>query len=198
MRAALTQHLPHTTTRPREAAAPPLRKIHPLLLSASLSLAAGIFMFDLFIPQGVGIPALYMAPVVLVELWSSSKESSLVILIAVICSVLTMAGFFLAPASGLPLWLSIPNRLIALFTIWVTVVLSVLRKMREEEVKTLRGLLPICSYCKKIRDDQGYWKSLEVYIAAHSQADFTHGLCPECGIKHYPDVFAKAAEGIRR
>jgi hypothetical protein len=44
----------------------------------------------------------------------------------------------------------------------------------------LRGLLPICSSCKKIRDDQGYWTQLETYIHQHSEADFTHGLCPDC------------------
>jgi len=62
-------------------------------------------------------------------------------------------------------------------------------------VKTLRGLLPICSYCKKIRDDKGYWKQIEVYIAANSQADFSHGLCPECGLEHYPDIFKHQPTG---
>jgi len=47
-------------------------------------------------------------------------------------------------------------------------------------VKTLRGLLPICATCKKIRDDRGYWNQLESYIAEHTQAEFTHGICPEC------------------
>jgi PAS domain S-box-containing protein len=47
-------------------------------------------------------------------------------------------------------------------------------------VNTLRGLLPICGACKKIRDDQGYWTQLESYIASHTQAEFTHGICPEC------------------
>ena len=49
-----------------------------------------------------------------------------------------------------------------------------------EDVKTLRGMLPICAWCKRIRDDGGYWAQLEAYIAAHSQATFTHGICPEC------------------
>jgi hypothetical protein len=73
--------------------------------------------------------------------------------------------------------------------------LSLRRKRVEEEVKALRGLLPICSYCKKIRDDKGYWKQIEVYIAANSQADFSHGLCPECGFEHYPDIFKKEHTG---
>jgi len=47
-------------------------------------------------------------------------------------------------------------------------------------VKTLSGLLPICMYCKKIRDDQGYWQSVEAYLEAHGGAEFTHGMCPVC------------------
>jgi CheY-like chemotaxis protein len=57
------------------------------------------------------------------------------------------------------------------------------------EIKTLRGILPICSSCKKIRDDEGYWNQLEAYIQEHSEAVFSHGLCPECGKKLYPEVF---------
>jgi DNA-binding response OmpR family regulator len=49
-----------------------------------------------------------------------------------------------------------------------------------DKIKTLKGLLPICAWCKKIRDDKGYWKQLEAYIREHSEADFTHGICPEC------------------
>jgi PleD family two-component response regulator len=54
-------------------------------------------------------------------------------------------------------------------------------------VKTLRGLLPICASCKKIRDDQGYWKQIEEYIENHSEALFSHGLCPDCADKLYAD-----------
>jgi len=56
------------------------------------------------------------------------------------------------------------------------------------EVRTLRGILPICSHCKKIRDDNGYWNMLESYIHKHSEADFSHGICPECAKKYYPDL----------
>ena len=47
-------------------------------------------------------------------------------------------------------------------------------------VKLLQGLLPICCYCKKIRNDQNYWQQVDTYIADHSEAQFTHGICPEC------------------
>ena len=49
-----------------------------------------------------------------------------------------------------------------------------------DEVKTLRGIIPICASCKKIRDDKGFWQQVEVYVSAHSEAMFSHGSCPEC------------------
>src|SRR5208283_3746593 len=57
------------------------------------------------------------------------------------------------------------------------------------KVKLLSGLLPICAWCKKIRDDRGYWNKVETYLMEHSQAKFTHGICPECGKKLYPDYY---------
>lgn len=57
------------------------------------------------------------------------------------------------------------------------------------EVKTLRGFLPICSSCKMIRSDQGYWQQIESYIREHSEAEFSHGLCPDCARKLYPEYW---------
>ena len=56
------------------------------------------------------------------------------------------------------------------------------------EVKKLSGFLPICASCKKIRDDQGYWQQIEAYISEHSEAEFSHGICPECAKKAYEDL----------
>ena len=56
-----------------------------------------------------------------------------------------------------------------------------------QEIKVLRGILPICAHCKKIKDDKGYWNQVESYIRDHSEAEFSHGLCPECAKKLYPD-----------
>lgn len=61
-------------------------------------------------------------------------------------------------------------------------------KSALQEIKSLRGMLPICSYCKKIRDDDGYWNKLETYIREHSEAEFSHGICPECAKKFYPEM----------
>lgn len=64
------------------------------------------------------------------------------------------------------------------------------RELRKalDDVKTLSMLLPICAYCKKIRDDDGYWKQLESYFSEHSEIHFSHGLCPDCLKKLYPDL----------
>ena len=59
------------------------------------------------------------------------------------------------------------------------------------QVKILRGILPICASCKKIRDDQGYWETVEVYIRDHSEADFSHSICPECAKILYSDLYKK-------
>jgi PAS domain S-box-containing protein len=59
------------------------------------------------------------------------------------------------------------------------------------KVKTLSGLLPICASCKKIRDDNGYWNQIETYIRNHSEAEFSHGICPECTRKLYPELSKK-------
>jgi transcriptional regulator with GAF, ATPase, and Fis domain len=56
------------------------------------------------------------------------------------------------------------------------------------QVKTLRGLLPICAHCKKIRDDHGYWKQIEAYISDHTDADFSHGICPDCLKKCFSEL----------
>lgn len=58
-------------------------------------------------------------------------------------------------------------------------------------VKTLKGLFPICASCKKVRDDKGYWDQIESYLHKHTDADFTHSICPECREKLYPDFFRK-------
>jgi DNA-binding response OmpR family regulator len=56
----------------------------------------------------------------------------------------------------------------------------------NETIKTLKGLIPICASCKKVRNDAGYWEQIEMYIREHSEAEFTHGFCPDCMKKLYP------------
>ncbi len=70
---------------------------------------------------------------------------------------------------------------------------SVIVKLEKslEEVKLLSGLIPICSSCKKIRDDNGYWSQIESYISSHSEAEFSHSICPDCAKRLYPGLYEK-------
>lgn len=68
---------------------------------------------------------------------------------------------------------------------------SALKKLENalSEIKTLRGILPLCSFCKKIRNDKGYWEQVDVYIQKYSEANISHSICPECLEKHYPGEY---------
>ncbi len=67
---------------------------------------------------------------------------------------------------------------------------ALIKELQEAltNIKTLSGLLPICAWCKKIRDDKEYWEDVEAYISAHTQAEFTHSICPDCEKKYFPEV----------
>tara|TARA_B100000315_G_scaffold97080_1_gene89258 strand:- start:352 stop:897 length:546 start_codon:yes stop_codon:yes gene_type:complete len=142
-----------------------------------------ILLVDLAIPLGVagGVP--YIAAVLL-SLWVPHKRFT--ILVSIICSMLTIAGFFWSPTGG-EMWKVISNRGLALFAIWVTAFLALQRRMLDEKI--LHGFLPICASCKKIRDDKGYWNQIESYIKEHSEVNFSHGVCPDCARKLYPEIF---------
>jgi hypothetical protein len=84
--------------------------------------------------------------------------------------------------------------------VFIKITEPILEKLRQavtvleralKEVKTLRGIVPICSFCKKIRNDKGYWDQVEVYVKEHTEADFSHGICPACMQQHYPDLMDK-------
>ena len=147
-----------------------------------------ILGLDVLVPLGTEVSLLYLIPLGFVAMWSSPKQSTHVLVIAAVCAVLTWVGFFLTPPHAV--WSAVANRLLAVTVIGFTVMLSVSRKRAEDDLTVLRGLLPICSYCKKIRDDRGSWEQMERYIADRSQADFSHGMCPDCEEKHFPDIFS--------
>jgi PAS domain S-box-containing protein len=87
-------------------------------------------------------------------------------------------------------------------TLWSGVILDITARKREEEernrlvaelqdalarIRKLEGIIPICSFCKRIRDGEGQWHPVDVYIRQHSDTDFTHSLCPDCRTNHYPE-----------
>ncbi len=68
------------------------------------------------------------------------------------------------------------------------------RKKSEEEIRMLRGILPLCSFCKKIRDDKGYWEQVDIYIGKRSDVEISHSVCPDCMKEHYPEAYESMRE----
>jgi len=159
-----------------------------LHVGLTVALAGGIFVLDLLTPLGVADPVLYVA-LVLFSLWSPQQRFTLAV--ATASTALTGLGFFFSPAGGGILWMSIANRLLTVFVIWATAILVLQFKHKQEEIRLLRRLLPICASCKKIRDDKGNWNDLELYMEDHSEVQFSHAMCPECLIKWYPELKAE-------
>jgi hypothetical protein len=164
-----------------------------------------IFSIDLATPRGIAVGVLYVVPILL-SLWDPRKSASRIL--AGVASLLIGVDYMLSPF-GEEGWQSLGNRLLALLAVWTAMAFVEERRKAEqlreqsivlareralEEARTLRGLLPICSSCKKIRNDGGYWEQIEIYIRSRSDAEFSHGLCPECAKKLYPEAFAKDGE----
>ncbi len=161
------------------------------IIALCVTLSIAIFILDSLIPLGVagGVPYIL---VVLVSLWSPRRK--LPIYVAIGGSILTIVGLYSSPSGG-ELWKVLFNRSLALFAIWTTAILSLQRETIQKErekallkVRTLSGLLPICASCKKIRDDKGYWNRIESFIRDHSEAEFTHGICPDCTKELYSNI----------
>ena len=106
-----------------------------------------------------------------------------------ICAIDTKANKWLSPSDAL--LQTVKDAVEAHLALVIT--MEELNKKNQEleltlsEVKTLQGFLPICASCKKIRDDKGYWNQIEKYILDHSDVQFSHGICPECAKKLYPE-----------
>jgi K+-sensing histidine kinase KdpD len=148
----------------------------------------------------------YLAPLALASWRLSKGEAILASAITSLASVV-VNYVILRPSEGLwiPFWNSI-----VLFGIFLLVVLTLssLRKSFLEQrrliselqdalanVKTLSGLLPICSWCKKVRDDKGYWQAVEAYVSMHSEAEFSHGICPDCITRVSRDYTRSRSDG---
>lgn len=90
--------------------------------------------------------------------------------------------------TGRDLAITLTRLTVLLLLAWLVAVIAKLTQQLRHRVRQLEGLLPICAGCKAIRDDRGNWIRLERYISGHSEATFTHGLCPDCLKKYYSDV----------
>jgi hypothetical protein len=86
-------------------------------------------------------------------------------------------------------WVPVEENIYLHYAIDITEIRKTQKELEDatNEIKTLKGIIPICMHCKGIRDDKGYWNQLEKYITEHSEAQFSHGICETCLEKHYPE-----------
>jgi hypothetical protein len=144
------------------------------------------------VPAGLGVLWLSVA---LCRCWRSTGTPGA--LIASVSGIPYALGILLFPAqwwfSFYPSWAHLAwfLQVLGLSTGFLILVLSLehasLRRS-QDKVRRLQGLLPICAWCKKVRDDEGYWREIEVYVRERSDADFSHGLCPQCMERLNPEL----------
>jgi hypothetical protein len=159
------------------------------------AVALVLSFFDFLAGPIVFFPVLFVVPVTLLA-WNCGLRTALK-LGAVLCTI----RFAIQYA-----WWGIP------FTMQVAVINGLLRvailffitflcaKLSEKtqalraRIRTLEGILPTCSFCKDIRDEEGDWHQIEAFVASRSEARFSHGVCPKCAAKHYGDILSKKAK----
>ena len=159
-------------------------KSDPASIAVIVGLVGVIYILDILTPMGVTVAILYVAPVYMAG-WLPLRSVGVVV--AVACIGLTFLSLAFSSSGGIP-WIILANRGLAVAAIWAALFLAFHHRRTQSDLKLLQGLLPTCASCKKIRDAQGDWHRIEAYIEEHSEAQFTHGICPECRQKLYPDL----------
>ena len=147
------------------------------------------------IGSSVGFPVLFIVPIMLAA-WHSGVRFA--IAMAVVMCVVRF-GYFFLESSKWTVFEAALNTVLRLLVLTVIALLTArvgrLQRALLHRVKTLEGLLPICSFCKRIRDEQNDWKQLETYISKRSKAQFSHSVCPECMKEHYDYVSTQSSVG---
>lgn len=178
----------------------PRNRLFALVLVCTL--VPGIGVADYWSGYDTTFAAFYLVPVVVAS-WYIGRRPGMAVAVLCVCSGL-VADYFLpgrlSDHLGVEVWNAASQLLIDGFAIWLMTALQSMLEARAKlirdletalgEIRTLRGLLPICAWCKRIRDEQdgATWKSVECYVAEHTEAEFTHGICPECAAKVVGDM----------
>ena len=164
------------------------------IIVISLIVLIGIGILQTLTQTRITMAPFYLIPILLVTLRSTRMAG---LLTSIVCGVMWISMDVRSPGYSF-LWLDAWNNLLRV-GVFVSSALLLARlkgdmvremKLNTElqaamaEVKRLSGLLPICAWCKRIRNDEGDWQQIEEYITVHSEADFTHGICPDCARKH--------------
>jgi len=173
-----------TTTRPWWLLPP--GRIHPLWWVA---LGCVMLAIDYLSSESVSFPVVYVIPIILAA-WYSGRWPAVALAIAVPVFRLLFLVMPHSPRGGmatLGLATALRGIVIIILALWFSR-LAEFERALQRRVKVLEGLLPICSFCKNIRNEAGEWERMEGYISRRSEAEFSHGVCPSCTATHYPDI----------
>ena len=162
----------------------PRGHLHPLWW---IGLAAALAWVDYLNGPGTQFPVLYIIPMILAA-WYSGRWPALMLAITMpMVHILLLVLWWQPDNIGtLVAAASFRGAVIMVLALWFAR-FSEHERALEHHVQTLEGLLPICTFCKSIRNDAGEWERLEKFISTRSEAQFSHGFCPACQKTHYPD-----------
>jgi hypothetical protein len=166
-----------------------------VVLSVCILLLVVIVVVDYAYGRVLTMAAFYLVPIALIALRFEQRSG---LIASIVCGVVWLL-LEERRAPGFFLWPDVWNMLmrVGIFVAFAFVLSRVKWDIMREtqlnnelqsalaEVKQLSGLLPICAWCKRIRDENGNWEPMETYITVHSEADFTHGICPDCAAKYH-------------
>lgn len=173
-----------TTTRPWWLL--PSGRIQPLWWVA---VGVAMLWIDYLTFETVNFPVVYALPVILAA-WYSGMWPAVSLAIAFPVLRLLFLVMPAAPPEGmaaLALATAFRGVVIVFLALWFAR-LAEFERALQRRVNVLEGMLPICSFCKNIRNDAGEWERMEAFISRRSDAEFSHGVCPTCNDKHYPGI----------
>jgi len=114
----------------------------------------------------------------------------LFIVLLILLDELLDVPYYLFGAEQTPVnWTESVVEITVLSVVWLVIMFTTIRLLNK--IRYLEGFLPVCASCKKIRDANGSWSEMEVYIREHTDADFSHSICPECAERLYPELMAR-------
>jgi hypothetical protein len=164
-------------------------KYRPLMLTCWFSLALIVLAVDYVTGPFIRFPILYLLPIVLAT-WLNSLQWGLVFAVGMPLVHLSFTQFWETPFKLMEATVNSCIRIVV-FVVFAYLInkVGIQKRELEKEIQTLKGILPICSFCKKIRNQDGSWEPLESYITHRSEAEFSHGVCPVCAKKNYPEFY---------
>jgi hypothetical protein len=163
-------------------------------LVLTVTAAVAVLVIDAITPLGLAVWLLQVVLVWVATLWANRRQ---IITLSTVCATFIVLAFVLSPKTGPMTWVDQSNLLLGLGTVWA-LSHSCLRRIAMDDARRkaarelgqlfhlLSGLLPMCAWCRRIRNETGSWEPLESYVRTHSPVEITHGMCQECAVRFNP------------